>query len=237
MIVRDHGDGTSTLFAQHDHGLSAGRIAAAWVRRVVPDDELVFAVAHHDIGWIGVDAHVHRDPATGVPYSFVDHPDGPKYAAYRAGLDLLETAGPVVGWLCSAHFARFVAELDDPASAAFRAGELARQERLLAMIDARRAVGLEDELAVLRTCDALSLFFCLNEPGRSTWPWYRDGVAFGDERLDVRWDGPDRVVIDPDPLDRPVAVAVPWRRVDRADRVVDAGVLSVTLGGTTRGTR
>lgn len=237
MIVRDHADGTSTLFAQHDHGLSAGRIAAAWVRRVVPDDDVVFAVAHHDIGWVGLDAHVHRDPATGEPYSFVDHPDGPKYTAYRAGLDLLETAGPVVGWLCSAHFARFVDGFDDPASVAFRVDELARQERLLAAVDARRAATLDAELAVLRTCDALSLFFCLNEPGTSTWPWYRDGVAFGDERLDVRWDGRDHVVIDPDPLARPVEVTVPWRRVDRADRVVDAGVLSVTLGGTGRRTR
>ena len=90
---------------------------------------------------------------------------------------------------------------------------------------------------VLRTCDALSLFFCLNEPGVSTWPWYRDGVAFGDERLDVRWDGPERVVIEPDPLVGPVTVTVPWRRIDGLDQTVDAGVLSVTLGGTDAATR
>ncbi|MBM3683634.1 MAG: DUF3891 family protein [Actinobacteria bacterium] len=237
MIVRDHGDGTWTLLRQHDHGLSAGLIAAAWTRRVIPDDDVVFAVAHHDIGWVGLDATVHRSPVTGVPYSFIDHPDAPKYAAYRAGLDLLETAGPVVGWLCSAHFARFVESLDDPVSAAFLAAEQARQERLWPAIAAGRQAVIHDELSVLRTCDALSLFFCLNDPGSSTWPWYRDGVAFGDERLDVRWDGPDRVVIDPDPLARPVDVTVPWRRIDAHDRTVTEGVLSVTLGGTGAGTR
>jgi hypothetical protein len=235
MIVRRRpgpaGGPPFIAIAQHDHGRVSGQFAERWTWGGTPGPEATFAIGNHDICWVGLDATVRWGPGEPAPYSFMDYPLAPKYVAYTAGIDLVETSSPYSGWLVSRHFARFASMLDDPLSAEFVAQERAREERLEdAFTPEQRRTG-EFDFDLLVLCDALSLFMCLNEPGENTWPWYRDGLRFRGERLTPTWDGPHRLHLAPNPLAAPVEVVLPGELLDADGVPVDREVASIVVGG------
>jgi hypothetical protein len=233
MIVRRRsGPGAAAFIAiaQHDHGLVSGRLARSWTWGGTPGPEAVFAIGHHDVGWLGLDAFVRWNAEEAQPYTFMDYPMEEKYEAYRAGIDLVATASPYSGWLVSRHFARFASMLDDPRSAAFVVAERARQGRLEQAFTPEQAQRGEFDFDLLVLCDALSLFLCLNEPGQNTWPWYRDGLRFRGERLMPTWDGPHRLRLEPGPLAEPVDVDLTATLLDAAGAPVGTERLTVTVG-------
>ena len=203
MITRDGTDGRIECIRQHDHaGLSAD-LAAAWVLGGVPDDDVRFAVANHDVAWVGLDQRARLDGA-GYPHSFLDHPLDAKYDAHRAGVDLVETGSAYAALLCSRHYARFASMLDDARSQAYLAHEQQRQHRLWPLLSPQQQARADHDLALLQVLDALSLFACCNRPGETTWPWYRDGFRFGTVNLRASWADATTVRLDPDPLAAPV---------------------------------
>ena len=97
MIARRAADGTFVLIRQHDHGLLSGQFAEQWTWNGSPGAAACFAIAHHDVAWVGLDAEPRWDAADGAPFSFFNHPLDEKYVAYRIGIDLVETASPYAG--------------------------------------------------------------------------------------------------------------------------------------------
>jgi hypothetical protein len=234
MIVRRRvgpGGVAFIAFDQHHHGRVSGQFAERWSWGGSPGPEAVFAIANHDICWVGLDAAVRWNPGDDQPYSFMDYPLEPKYVAYTAGIDLVQTASPYSGWLVSRHFARFASMLDDPQSAAFVVQERARQDRLEEAFTPEQRASGDFDFDLLVLCDALSLFLYLNEPGENTWPWYRDGLRFRGERLMPRWDGPGVLHLDPGPFSAPVEVRLAGTLLDRAGNGIRPELGEVVVGG------
>jgi hypothetical protein len=215
---------------QHDHAAVSAELAGAWRLDGTPDDDVRFAVRYHDVAWVGLDQRVRLDD-DGVPHTFLDHPLDTRYRALTVGVDLVEQGSAYAGLLCSRHYARFSALLDDDRSRAHLAHERARQERLWPQLTAEQHDRAGTDLALLQLLDALSLFVCCNEPGTVTWPFHRDGFRFGDHVVRAWWDGPARVRLDPDPLAGPVTCRYPAHRWDAAGVLVDPVDHVVTVGG------
>lgn len=228
MIVRETGRGF-LLVEQHEHGLLSGEFARRWREEPRPYGPTVYAIANHDAGWRTLDRETLWNEEAGRPYSFVDYPLEPKLEAYRRGIDLVEESSPYAGLLCSMHYHGFVRGLAEEPAARFVAGEERRQERL------RRALGREELASVrrnflfLRLCDDLSLFVCLNEPGRNEHPWYRDGFRFLGERLRPVWEDRRTLRLEPNPFRGPFGLRLPYRLVDRKGRPAGSGEIELRV--------
>jgi hypothetical protein len=228
VIVRDKPD-SYVLIAQHDHGRISGQFARHWRERPTPLEPTLYAIANHDVAWQKLDKIVHWDETTGRPYSFADYPLEPKMEAYRDGLDFLVTQDPYAACLCSMHYASFVRDAESAAERRFREGEDRRQERLKGAMSARELEHLERNFRLLRTCDDLSLFVCLNEPGRSDHPWYTNGFEFMGTRLEPVWEDRRTLRLDPNPLSGAFDLSIPYLSVGKDRRPLGSGRLALRV--------
>ncbi|QYJ16934.1 hypothetical protein Rxycam_02770 [Rubrobacter xylanophilus DSM 9941] len=226
MIVRETAGGF-LLVEQHEHGLLSGEFARRWRERPRPYGATVYAVANHDVGWRKLDRKPLWNREAGRPYSFVDYPLGPRLEAYRRGIDLVEAESPYAGLLCSMHYCRFVRGLEEAAD--FVAAEERRQERLRRALSGEELAGISRNFLLLRLCDGLSLFVCLNEPGRNEHPWYREGFRFRGERLRPLWEDRRTLRLEPNPFREPFELRLPYRLVDREGREVGGGAFELRV--------
>lgn len=214
MIVRETDKGFR-LIAQHDHGLASGDFARnfseEWIGEPLRDD-VHFAVSHHDVGWERLDSEVLWNGERGRPYSFVDYPAEAKMAAYTEGLDAVEAHSPYAALLCSAHYGSFVRRSEVPAEVCFRKREELRRERIEASMAVPDTFGRDFRL--LQLCDDLSLFVCLNEPGKEISSWHKGGFEFSGRRFHPVWEGGDSLRFEPNPLSEDFEISLPYRVVD-----------------------
>lgn len=199
MITRRDGNGRLECIRQHDHAWISGALSEAWSFDGTVPDDVRHAVAYHDVAWIGLDRAASLD-GDGLPHTFLNHPLDLKYAACRAGIDLIETGSAYAGYLCSVHHQRLAGYLDDERSVAFVAAEQARQDHLWSQLDAAQRARAAGDASLLRLLDALSLFVCCNTPGQVTWGFHRDGFAHGETTFRARWRDRTHVQLDPFPL-------------------------------------
>jgi len=232
MIVRERPD-SFVLIRQHEHALASGEFARRWTRRPQPYEPAVFAVDNHDVAWKGPDSSVRWNDASGRPYSFVDYPAEKKVAAYTEGLDWMESEEPYAACLCSMHYERLLREFGKSSrEARFVEDESRRQERLQRGMDRERVENLERNLRLLRLCDGLSLFVCLNEPGSSSYPPpYPGGFRFDRETFEPVWEDPHTLRLDPNPFSEPFGLAIPCQEVGKDRQLLGVGhiELRVTL--------
>jgi hypothetical protein len=228
MIVRENPD-SFVLIAQHDHGRISGEFARRWRERPTPLEPTLYAIANHDVAWQKLDATVRWDESTGKPYSFADYPVEPKMEAYSEGLDFLETQGAYAACLCSMHYASFVRDAQGVAEASFREEENRRQEKLRGTMSARELENLERNFRLLQTCDDLSLFVCLNEPGRNDHPWYRDGFEFMGASFVPIWEDWLTLRFDPNPLFGDFDLSIPYQTVGKDRRPLASGSLELRV--------
>lgn len=217
MIVRERPE-CFVLVRQHDHGLISGEFARYWGEKPHPLGSTLYAIANHDIGWRRLDAEVLWNEEEGRPYSFTDYPVEPKLEAYREGISLVESHDAYAGCLCSMHYARFMEGLRNEPEVRFMREELRRQERLRGGMSAEELGSLEENFRLLRLCDDLSLFVCLNEPGRNEHPWYRRGFRLGERRFEPVWKDEQTVRLVPNPFSDPFGFAVPCELVGKDGR-------------------
>nr|WP_052098757.1 DUF3891 family protein [Paenibacillus stellifer] len=99
------------MIKQHDHGLLAAELAARFrieqasrSRR----DEVLYAIANHDRGWIDLDETPFWNDQAKMPYTFIDFPVTPKLTFYRRGLDEIEASTLYGALLCSLHYERLI---------------------------------------------------------------------------------------------------------------------------------
>lgn len=220
MLVQRR-EGSLRLITQHDHALGSGEMAARWTGRSGRDASsfaLVAAVGLHDVAWRPLDRAPVLDPGTGAPYAFDEHPLEPKLSAYRSGLDTMEACDPWIGLLGSLHYASF---LDDDRAPAFLREEKGRRSKLRDRLErGGRPVDeerLRDHLAILQLLDRLSLVACLTGPGVAPGAersWLRGPFRGpGDEVYDGRWQGPERLAVEPFPFREPFDLEIPFRAI------------------------
>jgi hypothetical protein len=219
VIVREAPD-SFVLVKQHDHALVSGEFARRWARRPRPLESTLYAIAHHDVAWQGPDAQVRWNEQTGRPYSFVDYPPEPKVRAYKEGLDWLEERDAYAACLCSMHYETLMRRFGgSEAERDFAEAEARRQENLRTGMSREELENLEPNLGLLRLCDGLSLFVCLNEPGDDEAPPpYPGGFELEGERYRPVWEDRRTLRLDPNPFSGSFGVEIPYHRVgkDRA---------------------
>ncbi len=228
MIVRDRPD-SYVLIAQHDHGLVSGEFARHWRERPIPLEPTLYAIANHDVAWRSLDKGLRFNETTGRPYSFVDYPVEPKMEAYREGLDLLEAREPYAACLCSMHYASFVRGARGEVEVRFREGEDRRQERLRGAMSAQELENLERNFRLLQMCDDLSLFVCLNEPGRSDHLPYRGGLEFMGTRFVPIWEDRRTLRLSPNPFSGAFDLSIPHLSFAKDGRLLGRGLLELRV--------
>jgi Protein of unknown function (DUF3891) len=230
MIVREKRD-SYVLIKQHDHALAAGEIARYWARRPRPLESTLYAIAQHDVAWQGPDARVQWNEETGRPYSFADYPAELKVQAYTDGLDWLEERDPYAACLCSMHYETLMRRFGSTeAEERFADAELRREERLRAGMSEEELENLEHNLRLLRLCDGLSLFVCLNEPGGDDYPPpYPEGFELAGTSFEPVWEDRGTLRLEPNPFSGAFDLSIPYSTVGKDRRPLDGGHLEVRV--------
>jgi hypothetical protein len=228
MIVQERQD-RYVLIKQYDHSLLSGEFARRWAESPRPFEPTLYAIANHDVGWKNLDAAVSWNEATGKPYSFTSYPVGPKLQAYKEGLDLLERRSPYAACLCSMHFESFVRGSEDEAEARFREGEIQRQEKLRGVMSVEELENLEHNFRLLQLCDDLSLFVCLNKPGRNDYPWFKNGFELEGAKFEPVWENSRTLRLDPNPFSEPFDLAVPYTLVEKSGKIIGSRRLELQV--------
>lgn len=222
MIVRKLRD-SFLLIRQHEHGQISGEFARHWEVETTPQRPTLFAITNHDVGWQELDDEVRFNPDTGEPYSFTDYPLEPKLRAYKHGLNQLEVQEPYAAYLCSMHYSSFVRGSSEPAAADFKEREAGRRGRIEARVPQEWLENAEYNFRLLQLCDDLSLFVCLNEPGENTFPWYRDGFGFMEQKLHPVWQNRQTLSLTPNPFADSFEFTVSYERVGPDGGVIEDG--------------
>ncbi len=228
MIVRERPD-SFVLVEQHHHGLVSGEFARHWDEEIRNREAALYAIANHDVAWRELDATVRWNDEAGRPYSFVDYPAGPKLRAYSKGLDFIESQSPYAAYLCSMHYGSFVRGVQREQEVTFGDSEAERRRRIVAALSDEEIEGSEYNFRLLQLCDDLSLFVCLNEPGRDDYPWYRDGFGFMGARFGPVWEDERTLRLDPNPFSKGFAIEVPYRVGGRNRPPLRSGILELRV--------
>ncbi len=230
VIIRDKPD-SYVLIKQHDHALASGEFAKYWASKPRPLESTLYAIAHHDVAWQGPDARVRWNEETGRPYSFVDYPPEPKVRAYAEGLGWLEGRDPYAACLCSMHYETLVRRYGrSEVEERFANTESRRQEKLRAGMSEEELENLDHNLRLLRLCDGLSLFVCLNEPGDDDDPPpYPEGFEFFGERLKPIWEDQSTLRLDPNPFSGVFDLVIPYVSVGKDRLLLGSGQLELRM--------
>ncbi|WCK54012.1 DUF3891 family protein [Aneurinibacillus sp. Ricciae_BoGa-3] len=212
------------MITQHDHAAVSGQVAKVWRKDVFEGmhvrDDVLYAIAQHDRGWIGLDQTPFWNDGEKKPYSFQDFPAVPKLAFYRKGVDEVEAHSPYAGLLCSLHYVSFFPHPDSPDVMAYLADEKARQNRIKGELEFNQRE-LVFHFDLLQFCDNLSLYMCMQEPGvtkEKEITWFRNGFPqqfrfTQGKKVMARWVDNEHVSLHPFPLQAETCVSVPARAV------------------------
>lgn len=168
MIIRTKPE-EIILIRQHDHGFLAGEFAKNFRKDVFEDKtylkDCIDAIYEHDRGWIGLDKTPIWNDAKNSPYTFMDCPSSLRFVFYTLGLDEIENSNPYGAALCSKHFISFPLNQEDQEMVAFYKQELNRQRQFLKTLTKMQYAMFDKHYKLLKFCDELSLYACMNEPG------------------------------------------------------------------------
>jgi hypothetical protein len=243
MIRRDvpaKGDSQAqwALIAQVEHARLSGELAEQWgaapFEPLVPRDELLWAIAHHDDGWLAWDAAPQVDPQTGMPRSFTEMEIDDSIAIWTGSIEGAAARGPLAGYVVAGHFAalaRRAAPWKRADSAWPRAEQfIARCETQMrdwlarwqvADPPSRSELVAQRALSQLQFFDSLSLWFCTFEATDPETVQTPGGVE-----LTLRPEGRGRVQFEPWPFQIPQAEFEVSGRCIAAARYADAAALA-----------
>jgi hypothetical protein len=228
VIVRDRPD-SFVLVEQHHHGLVSGEFARHWGAELRVREAALYAISNHDLGWRELDVTVSWNEEAGRPYSFLDYPAGPKLRAYANGLDLIQSRSPYAACLCSMHYGSFVRDAQDEPEVSFREAEAERRRGIEGGLSEEEIGSLEYNFRLLQLCDDLSLFVCLNEPGRNDYPHYKDGFRFMGARFEPVWEDGRTLRLEPNPFSEDFGIAVPYRVFGLDRRLLESDLLELRV--------
>lgn len=209
MIVR-RADSSVLLISQPDHAALAARIMRRWSDAELAQsprrDEILYAVEHHDDGWLEVDRAPIVDDRTGELLDFITAPVAVRRGIWPRGVTLLASR-PYAAALVAQHAVHVYRRYreDDTWAPFFIEMESLRAHSLRAAAPATLDT-LVSDYRWLRTGDILSLAFC------NGWTDAQHDERGGSARLTG-----DRLVLMPDPFGgSEVPLAVPAREMPAA---------------------
>ena len=169
------------LISQVEHARVAGELAEHWgappFEPLVPRDELVATIFHHDDGWAEWERTPGVDPKHGRPLQFTEMPVTESLVIWQRSIDAVRPLGDLAPWLVSGHFSALLRRSnawqptrppESPAAQAFLQRQDHDREVWLAAWQHRdpphntNAVA-ERGLEWLQFFDALSLWLCCSE--------------------------------------------------------------------------
>jgi hypothetical protein len=172
VLLREDEQGVIAI-GQASHAWISGQLARAWGNArfgaLEPYEEVCLAAEQHDVGMGRWDLHPTRNPATGLPHSFLEMPLQTHVALWSAGPERLLSQSAYAALLVSMHGARLYRRRDLEALAPddaelvreFLAGQQRLQGRLRVQLDAD-AAEIERNAQLLWIWDYLSLSLCLH---------------------------------------------------------------------------
>lgn len=202
MIIHPNG-ATLLLITQPDHAALAARIMRRWrdddLEHSPRRDDILFAVEHHDDGWLDVDLVPLVDATSGALLDFIAAPNPVRRGVWPRGVGRLADA-PYAAALVAQHALHIYRRYRDDASwtSFFDEMETLRSQHLRNAAPATLDELLRD-YRWLRTGDILSLAFC------NGWTDVQHDERGGTARLTD-----NRLVVTPDPFGGasvPLAVA------------------------------
>lgn len=228
------------MITQHDHAQVSGELARNWSEEYFPGierkHEVELAVFEHDRGWMDVDEQPKWNNKKNQPYSFVDYPIDPKVSLYSKGISEVAKQSSYAGLLCSLHYASFLQGSSDPNGTLFWNEENKRQQRLSQELGIAgypdKEKELKDHLEILKFCDNLSLYVCLNEPGAAKsheHPFFRNGFpqsfSFANHQpIHANWKDQKMVKLSASPFKDFVEVKLAYKDVKK-DRINKSGLV------------
>ena len=107
IIQRGAANGRFFVITMDQHTALSGAFAASFGNArfapVAPRELLLYVIAHHDKGWVDLDAAPGTDPATGLPYNLVETPMADIVPTSIASPDFNERHHPYCGLISSMH--------------------------------------------------------------------------------------------------------------------------------------
>ncbi|MGM8215743.1 DUF3891 family protein [Bacillaceae bacterium W0354] len=229
MIVTKK-DETFILFEQHEHAKVSGVIAKHWHDQFFHGwqmrQDVEWAILQRDCAWLPLDREPIWNKKKGSPHSFMDYPMKEKIEAYEAGVDEIEKDSPYAALLCSLHYTAFFDQHStDPVISRYISREIDRQKRLKQRFeDSVSQEELKFHFDLLRLCDNLSLYICLNEPGT---PKSKENKMFKDgfpqifrefnKRIEAFWVEKDFIEVNPFPFKQNFSVDIPYKQLLQTD--------------------
>ncbi|ESU33328.1 hypothetical protein G3A_06965 [Bacillus sp. 17376] len=226
MIIHER-ENEFVMVAQHDHAKVSRDAAQCWrcehFLGIDKKDSVVLAVREHDRCWIEPDKEPLWNEQTQQPYSFMDYPGSPKLAFYTKGIDEIVQMDPYAGLLCSLHSASFLKDATSIIGKNFWIAEKQRQQKLLEELGIEKDQMLSFHLNLLKFCDNLSLYICLNDPGTPKSQehyFYRNGFPqrfsfANNEHIHAEWLDQETVSLSLSPFKKNLHVRLPYKAVNK----------------------
>lgn len=232
MIIRER-EHSFIMITQHDHAKISGEIARKWKEKffegIDRKEEAVLGIFEHDRSWIEPDAAPLWNRKKEKPYSFMDYPLDLKVQFYKKGIDEVEKMDHYASLLCSLHYVSFLQYEEDPIGTDFVENEITRQLHLLKNCGILGNMGMEKQLqyhlSILKFCDNLSLYICLNEPGaikEKVHPFYKDGIPptfpFANQKpIQVTWTDQETISLSVSPLVKELQLELLFKEIKKED--------------------
>lgn len=179
MIVRDSRD-TFTFIAQHDHATISGEMFMMLKKEFVSAEHyesLSFAIFQHDRAWQVPDSAPIWDDFRQEPFDFNSYPEELKVSFYKNGIDQVDRVNSYSAILCSMHYSSFYENSLNDAGKSFYEREIQRQKHLISKLKINKDF-LDYQQRILKFCDDLSLYVCMNEVGATKTEeveWFKKG--------------------------------------------------------------
>lgn len=226
MIIHER-EHEFVMVAQNDHAGVSRDAAQNWrddyFLGIERKDSVVLAVREHDRCWIEPDEQPLWNEQTQQPYSFMDYPGSPKLAFYTKGIDEIVQMDPYTGLLCSLHYASFLKDATSKIGKNFWNEENQRQQELFKELGIAKDEQLTFHLNLLKFCDNLSLYICLNDPGTAKSQehyFYRKGLpqkfSFANNQpIHAEWLDQQTVSLSVSPYTNKLHVSLPYKAVNK----------------------
>lgn len=210
---------------QHHHATISGKLYTFLKDEYVPQSPwgkaIEYAINHHDRGWIPFDQTPFWNDKEQVPYDFTHFPAAPKTVLYKTGIDQVEEYSAYAALLCSKHYSLFMERHSDSYSKKFVEEERERRQRIITSVPDFDEEMFADHYKILQFFDNLSLFICLNEPGRNEHPYFLKGIplpaSFGGNTLQLHWTSAEEIQLYPKIFHSKVRLELQQKRMIKKD--------------------
>lgn len=224
MIVYE----TSTSFVmteQHDHALLSKSFANHWKEDLFifceKKEDALLAIAQHDRAWIDIDTTPLWNDKLLQPYSFIDFPESIKLTFYKKGISEIQNCSLYAALICSIHYVNFFSGIvADHKITNFINHEYKRQKNIRSIIDCEDNE-IKFHYDLLKFCDSLSLFVCMQEAGvtgKEVHKWFKQGIKqpfsfLEGDKFHVVWNNENEISVKPFPFKGDFLVEIPIRVV------------------------